>query len=62
MNQTFFKYDSYLSMNQNLFWTKNHTLKVRFISPYGDAILKKLKLSVIACKNYFQLICLLKDL
>jgi chromosome segregation ATPase len=32
------------------------------ISPYGDAILKKLKLSVIACTNYFQLICLLKDL
>jgi hypothetical protein len=34
----------------------------RNISPYGDAILKKLKLSVIACTNYFQLICLLKDL
>jgi hypothetical protein len=32
------------------------------ISPYGDAILKKLKLSLIACTNYFQLICLLKDL
>jgi hypothetical protein len=32
------------------------------ISPYGDAILKKLKLNVIACTKCFQLICLLKDL
>jgi hypothetical protein len=57
-----------------LFSNKNSLLKIRgfsrnfnsidflIISPYGDAILKKLKLSVIACTNYFQLVCLLKDL
>jgi hypothetical protein len=28
MIHTFFKYDSYLSMNQNLFGNNNHTLKV----------------------------------
>jgi hypothetical protein len=37
-------------------------LCITHITPYGYAILLKLKLNVIACTNYFQLICLLKDL